>query len=485
MRRIVADLAQRLEMVVHPNVRDVVIALYCLHPLHTQALTHVVQRGIVLSSLGGLVATILLLKVDFDWRKTGWKLALLAWILALLSKPNIAFLPIFWVGLAFYLKVPRKNIISLLFFFLMLLLPVANYFIGGFNPQIETPTDTALNYFLLQGKVILIYAKLIILPIGLRFNHDMLPALKPHWWPGLALWVFYLASIALLFRFVRNKIIGVFFAGALLAFLPESSLFPIMHPIFEHRTFFPMAFMATGLIFAVGKNGLKSWHWCVVGLLVFTSITLAYLRNSQTQRFSHWAQRELGQSCNLGFMQLSLLYRLLEGNHINEARTGLEELKSCSTTPRLLPCLEGLYHFTQLANIKEEDLLRLKLCFHSDAGWVQPSRVLINNLVVDKIERSAPKKLAPCLVEDFYSAQLRHFRKYSSSYPNELRFYALSAQFCLQSLSGDTRPEAKFNKLKIRTIQHHYFGIIDNTLRGDLNTAPATPEYDYLRSLVN
>ena len=484
MRKLVNELSQRFHAEISPWWRDGLILLFCLHPLHSQALTHVCQRGIVLSSLGAILTTYLLVKSNFDWKKLSWRIALLIWMLALLSKPNIAFMPVFWVMLVFSLRFDRKCLFSLIPFFVMLLLPVLNYTVGEFNVQEASQTAEPLNYFLFQGRALLLYAKLIIFPLGLRFNHDMHNPLSPEWWPGIALWISYISLTIWALWQKNNKLFGVFVGGAFLAFLPESSIFPIMHTVFEHRTFFPMVFMTIATVFALRSLSFKLWSTLVIAVMVIVSITLNYKRSLQTQKLSSWAETELSHTCKLEYLQFYLLHRLIVENHYAEARRGLDKISNCTDKEVILPCLEAVYSFSQSPSLDQKSMSTLKACLHSDKAWDKPLRQSINSLVIQKVHSTSNDKQEACLMEDFMSAQLRIFKIFREKYQTEINFYAMSAEKCLSSLSQTSTPEATFQKLKIRTIKRYHFGVPDLTLANDLAKAPDTEDYNYLRSLL-
>jgi hypothetical protein len=134
--------------------------------------------------------------------------------------------------------------------------------------------------------------------------------------------------------------------------------------------------------------------------------------------------------------------------------------------------------------LNKEGLNILKQCVHSDLNWEKPSRLGINSLVIKKIDKVISPELKACYAEDFFSTQLRYFKKFRGKFVEEINFYAMSADKCLAILAKDTSAEATFQKLKIRTIKRHHFGIPDDTLASDLAKSPQAPDYDYLRTLL-
>ena len=97
MRKIVRQMTDLHNQTTEFSWQDLVIILIVLHPLHSQTVGHVIQRGIILSTVGSLLATYWLVKARFEFKSIFMKYALLTWILALLCKPNIAFFPFFWI----------------------------------------------------------------------------------------------------------------------------------------------------------------------------------------------------------------------------------------------------------------------------------------------------------------------------------------------------------------------------------------------------
>src|SRR5690606_23751262 len=61
---------------INPILRDGLLLLFAVHPINTQAVGHIIQRGILLSSLFAVLTTIFLLSSRGDFRKLKWKVAL-------------------------------------------------------------------------------------------------------------------------------------------------------------------------------------------------------------------------------------------------------------------------------------------------------------------------------------------------------------------------------------------------------------------------
>ena len=270
MRKIAREISDQTREGYNEIWRDLIIIAAILHPLNSQTFGHVIQRGVILSTLGAMLSTYWLLKAKFDFKSVYAKGAILAWILALLCKPNIAFFPVFWLILMWQLG-QIKQWKSLIFFFLAIALPLLSYFFSGFNQQ--TTLGAPIDYFLMQGEVLLVYFKLILIPVGLKFNHDFIAYQGTPLFPGLLYWGLILISFSILIWKVRSKTFRLFTVAMLLSFLPESSFFPIIHGAFEHRTFTAICLFGISLA-GVGVKNLSNHLKISAILIILTFIGL-------------------------------------------------------------------------------------------------------------------------------------------------------------------------------------------------------------------
>ncbi len=266
--------------------------LFALHPLQTQAVTYISQRFAVLAALFYLTALICYLRLRFaPTRKARWQWgggALLAALLALLSKQNAATLPlaVFLIELVCF---PDSPYAGKLRWLALGALALGLGLLGGISylPQFEaldrftreTQWFSRSDYLAAQVKALWWYFRLFFWPQGLRL--DYAAHIPPSWsdpWVALAA-VGHLALIGLALWQVKKVPLAAF--GILFyytAHLVESSLIPIRDLIFEHRTYLPNAGLAVacafGLMIALPRF-LPRIAWLGPGMLALALLGFA------------------------------------------------------------------------------------------------------------------------------------------------------------------------------------------------------------------
>lgn len=487
MRKIVRQMSNLDNQNSDTTWQDLVIILIALHPLNSQTIGHVIQRGIILSTIGSLLATYWLVKSRFNFKSIYIKYALLAWILALLCKPNIAFFPFFWVFLLWDMKlVDRWK--GLIPFFMAIFLPLVSYFFSGFNKQ--TVIASPLDYFLTQGEVLLIYFRLIVLPIGLKFNYDILARYGTPLFPGLLYWLIIIIGAAFVLKKIKSRTSFLFFLGMLLAFLPESSFFPIIHGAFEHRTFTPLCLLAISIAgIEVSKTSRILTGFLISLSFIFVGLNIK--RSYETKDATKWALDELSHTCKIEFLALYNLEMVLDDNKIEEAEHVLRNVRKCDPVPTMDPILWTLIDIKKSDSIKSNVLDETLNVLHSDLKINPMYRRVATNVLINNIG----KKLAcsrsnqtcnemHCMKENFFSNQLRALLADPVYYQREISFYVSTAKACLDELSSLTDPDSTFHKHKIRTIAAVYFNAKEGGLDSELDKAEKSERYDYLRTLL-
>ncbi|MEY4631181.1 MAG: hypothetical protein RIQ81_1301 [Pseudomonadota bacterium] len=242
--------------------------LFAAHPVQTQAVTYIYQRLASLAGCFGLASfaffTVWLLRRE-AW---AWWLSFLLAALAMMSKPNVATLPVLFVFAAWAFTTQeargsqtRKFIrADFLFLCLPLIIPALMAAGSGIASRVASHGLQGLGaqeYFLVQGRVIWKYLQVIFWPPLQSVDHVVqMPAggNDPLTWAGIAGWIFValavIASvIAVLDRrsspWFRMACFGVcWFFGNLLV---ESSIFPIRDFMMEQRAYLPFAGICWGL----------------------------------------------------------------------------------------------------------------------------------------------------------------------------------------------------------------------------------------------
>ncbi len=275
--------------------------LFLLHPLHTQAVTYIVQR---LASMAALFYLLSLLSFVQGRLRTGTKAAT-AWfvacgvfaLLAFFTKQNTVTLPFALLlieALFFTHQIKRFMLLSLGVF--AALFGVWAILAFGFEYQPfslkamqavtrETTTISRTEYLATQMTVLWTYIRLFIFPAGLHVDYDwlkltgfadpkVLMALAAH--VGVLLFAAFLlykkqrlAAFALIFYYLAHSI--------------ESSLIPIRDVIFEHRAYLPdvgLAIFVAWLLTAVLPRWLHPQSLAVLAIMLVLALgSLTWQRN--------------------------------------------------------------------------------------------------------------------------------------------------------------------------------------------------------------
>lgn len=234
--------------------------LFAAHPLQTQAVTYVVQRAAALAAafyLGSVAAYVhFLTRRDSGGRAGPYlALALALGALAQLSKEQALSLPaaILLTDLTVAGREGRWRRVAP-FLPLVAVVPLLgaleqSFGVGGSGLTAQTERVSRWTYFLTQGEVMLRYLRLVVLPWGQNVDHEVA------WRTSLATrgtWGLLLVHAAILagtiwtFR-AGHRLAAFAVAWFYLTLAPESSLFPILDPMFEHRVYLAMAGPAMAL----------------------------------------------------------------------------------------------------------------------------------------------------------------------------------------------------------------------------------------------
>jgi hypothetical protein len=473
-RIVISEVGSTLRLQVNPCVRDALLFLFIIHPLNTQAIGHVVQRGILFSTLFSLLSTFWLIKCRGNWREKEWKFALASWCLALLSKPNVAFMPIWW-GLLYYIMGEKKRIPSLGFFFLMLIFPVINYSWGEFN--IQKTQVSSLEYFLTQATSVTQYLKLMLIPWPLNFQRDFYFDSRP----GLReilIWGGYLGGILFVMLKSRNPGVKLFFMGAVLAFLPESSFFPIIHSFFEHRAFTPFLFLISSLVFL--PFHFKRIH-ILYGLLCVLFGGLTFARGVQVKNFEEWVKLETHQeNCRAGYLVYYSTHELIKRERFEAVTWILNQTRKCMS-PLLWSLLNQEMQLKKTQKFDPKILEALKISLHSKNDFNCAIRNISNTFLAEKLIQWNVEN-SSCLAEEHLSHQLKFLVSQEDDCIENIKHYLKTASSCMKYLSSENL-EKSYQLLKIRTILYAYFIFPDPKLADDLRAQPQSERMEYLKEL--
>ncbi len=272
--------------------------LFICHPVQTQAVTYIVQRATCLSgsfymaSVYGYVRHRIASQGEWPSGEGWYRLSLLAGLAAVFSKETAVTLPLsLWLVERFFFEKPKKLFLKRLVPFLIaaLLVPAVYAATRSFDMSKmarhieDAPAMSAWEYLLTQFKTLLIYGRLLIVPIGQNFDHDVAVAGNV-WEPavlggilvlGLCLW----AAGKL---YGKNRLISFAILWFFVLLLPESSLFPIKDVIYEHRLYLPVAAFAIVLVCLIrgtGKRSKSAYLIITMTVIVTAFGALAFRRN--------------------------------------------------------------------------------------------------------------------------------------------------------------------------------------------------------------
>ncbi len=229
---VAADLFPRL---IGPRGGGIAAAIFCLHPLQTEAVGYSYARAGVLSVLFCLVVWRLWIAGRL-WAAAG------VFIAAVLSKEDAVVFPVFLA--AYELLFRRAAGAEWLQFRGPLLamfavsMPAgaqalfATTVVEGAGAGFAVESLSPLGYLASQGRAMLLYSKLAVFPLGLNFDHDLSSSVLA-WIPllmiaGGALWS------------LRKGPEGFWVLGALILLAPTSSIVPLADLAAERRMMLPL-----------------------------------------------------------------------------------------------------------------------------------------------------------------------------------------------------------------------------------------------------
>ncbi len=276
------------------TVAVIAALIFALHPLQTQAVTYIVQRFASLAALWYLLSTACFVTArramtgGGPWRQwAGWIAgAVLFAAAAFLTKESSFSLPVCWL-MCELLLIRRAGRIDWralgLLAGLIVVLALSATLVLHLSAR-ETQDISRVDYLATQFRVIFVYLRLVLLPVGQNFDYDFAVAHGLWQWPVIGSLAVLLALLMLgLWQARRNSAAAFGIFWFFIALSVESGLVPIRDVIFEHRMYLPMA----GLSLAAACG--LAWIWDhtrrEVALAVIAAVlcglgTATFLRNA-------------------------------------------------------------------------------------------------------------------------------------------------------------------------------------------------------------
>jgi hypothetical protein len=259
--------------------------VFLLHPLNNQAVTVVIQRGALLSAGFGLAAVYCALLYFQEGERRYFLSAVLCSLLSILSKQNTVILPLLLLVLALPVRKKIRIFPLILTMVGVSFLPAVFYFFLKENVHRETFLLGAwVNYGLVESRVVFHYLRQVFFPNDLNVYYPI---------PEVAtfrdVWFYCLMHLGLLgfaaFKASKRSVFGIGILAFYVALIPESSVFPIPHVVFDHRMYFPFFFLALS---AVSLPNPKQKIILPLALIVAVLGGLNFYRNVEVSSYYKW-----------------------------------------------------------------------------------------------------------------------------------------------------------------------------------------------------
>ncbi|HUG80634.1 MAG TPA: hypothetical protein VML01_03160, partial [Bryobacterales bacterium] len=216
-------------LIANDRIAWLATGIMALHPVQTEAVSYVFGRATIL-------AAFLCLLCWKAWIEGRQGRAVVWFALALLAKEEAAALPIFLVGYEYVYRghegrpQPEWLRAWLIMFALCAAAAARLVYVALVTPGAGALFDlggiTPWSYLLTQARVVWLYLRLLIVPVGLNFDRDV--ALSTGFDAvTLASWAGLLALIALAGWRVRKQRAWFWLLGGLILLLPTSSFLPL------------------------------------------------------------------------------------------------------------------------------------------------------------------------------------------------------------------------------------------------------------------
>lgn len=231
--------------------------LFVCHPIQVNAVTYIVQRT------ASLAATFYMLAILFfiDYRVSGklyrYLLTLLFTVLAMFTKENTITIPfmLLLIEFMFFRKDGRTSWLKRILIFLPLfatvpLIPATNLLLKGYSqsdPNVSFKASTSMDrfqYFYTQLNVILLYVRLMFLPVNQNFDYSNDYPVSTSLWENysyVSLIILTLIGLFSIYTMKRNRLVSFGILWFFIGLAVESSFISIKDVYFEHRLYFPAA----------------------------------------------------------------------------------------------------------------------------------------------------------------------------------------------------------------------------------------------------
>ena len=262
-----------------PFAAGCVAVLFALHPLQTESVTYVFSRSTLLS-------THFALWVLWFQARGRYLVSALLFAVSLLAKEETIALPAFLLLLElFERRRPKIGYFAALFgiaglaaarlFYAIHVTPIDP--VWGRVPGIST-----LSYLLTQCRVMWIYLRLAVAPIGLNLDRDvpLSTSLLSPWTTLPAVLALALLGTALVWlAWKKHSAAALWALGFFVLISPGSSIVVQRDLIFEHRTYLPLVALAVALGFLLQRIS-RPWLTAAMAVLIPAMAAGTIMRNA-------------------------------------------------------------------------------------------------------------------------------------------------------------------------------------------------------------
>jgi Flp pilus assembly protein TadD len=305
-----------------------VALLWMCHPLGTQAVAYVIQRGESLMGMFYLLTIYCLIRGSENKYAAGWYIAcVIAMLLGLMSKEVMVTAP--FVVLLYdrtFLAGSFKQALQNRWALYLGLVATWGYLAAtkidtiiapaptssAVSVGFSTPGVTPWTYLATQSAVICHYLRLIVWPDALVFHYDwpMAMHVTEHWPQSLFVLALLFTTCWAIWRYPPWGFLGAWF---LIILSPTSSFIPIKHAIFEYRMYLPLAGVVALVVFAIDRL-LSKQPKAALSLLLVVAVALGARTVIRLQDYSSsmqlWQSVVIAQPKNTtGLMHLAIAHK--------------------------------------------------------------------------------------------------------------------------------------------------------------------------------
>lgn len=337
-------------------VSSLAMGIFLLHPLHTQAVTYIVQRMTVLAALFSVLSLIFFIKFCDKRKILNLAISFAFLTLGFLSKQNaIMILPVFYVYDRLFIRDGSDWKFEKYATPCVLILLVSVIVFWGERIDAltrETVLVSRLDYFLAQGPILWSYIIKFFVPFGLHLEYSVdentysLTLSIISWLGHLLL----LVGAIIYGKRLPLVSFGIFFYYIM--HIVESSVIPISDFAFEHRTYLPnvgFVIALVGTIFFI-SNRLKAKYVVIFGIVVTTVFSMiTAVRNYEWANPAVFYENEAKYNPNDWRVRNKQAQMLIDGGYYKKGIESYKELfKEFPGKPNSIGYLNMLIAYVEL-----------------------------------------------------------------------------------------------------------------------------------------